>query len=90
MTVTIVKTNVKNDLDNLVATLTLRLGHKVTQQDVLDACIKLGLKKLDDIEMVLSGTRAIPVDIVDEIIESAEDIDYKSAGSIDEDVYGER
>jgi hypothetical protein len=89
MTVTIVKTNVKNDLDTLVATLTLRLGHKVTQQDVLDACIKLGLKKLDDVEMVLSGTRAIPVDIVDEIIESAEDIDYKSAGTIDEDVYGE-
>jgi hypothetical protein len=38
----VVKIYNKNRLDRLVAKLTLRLGRKPTQQEVVDLCIELG------------------------------------------------
>ena len=89
MDAAIVKTKAKNELDQLVAMLTLRLGHKIAQQDVLDACIFLGLKNIDDLETFFSENRPLSMELAEEIISSVEDIDFKTSGSIDGDLYGD-
>ncbi len=43
----IVKIGDKKRLEQLQARLTMRLGKRPTQQEVLDLCVKLGLSQLD-------------------------------------------
>jgi len=43
----IVKISDKKLLEQLQARLTMRLGKRPTQQEVLDLCVKLGLSQLD-------------------------------------------
>jgi len=43
----IVKIGDKKLLEQLQARLTMRLGKRPTQQEVLDLCVKLGLSQLD-------------------------------------------
>lgn len=57
----VVKIQNKDQLDQLVAKLTLRLGHKPTQQEVVDLCIQLGENQFETLVMQLS-----PVPILDE------------------------
>ena len=48
----VVKIKEKKELDELVANLTLRLGKKISQQDVLDACIKLSTIHITELETI--------------------------------------
>jgi len=86
----VVKLKEKKELDRLVATLNLRLGKKVPQQDILDACIKLSTKHLDELEDYFSPTPKISKKRVKEILEMAEDFEYTTTGDIDKDIYGEK
>lgn len=52
----IVKTTKKSELEELVAKLTLRLGKKPAQQEVLDLCVILGSENFEEIAQRLSPT----------------------------------
>ena len=45
----VVKLKEKKKLDQLIAKITLRLGSRPTQQDVLDICVGLGDVHIDEI-----------------------------------------
>ncbi len=57
----VIKITKKENLDTLVAKITLRLGHKPTQQEVVDFCIELGHDHIDTIV-----SRLAPVPILDD------------------------
>nr|MDO8118675.1 hypothetical protein [Candidatus Sigynarchaeota archaeon] len=46
---TVVKITRKDDLNALVSKLTLRLGMKPTQQEIVDTCIALGIEHFDEL-----------------------------------------
>jgi len=57
----IVKITNKQDLDELVAKITLRLGRKITQQEILDHCVRLGQDYFDELIQILN-----PIPIFDD------------------------
>ena len=54
----VVKITNREELDKLIAKLTLRMGRKPTQQEVLDICIKFGEANF---ESILAELTPIPV-----------------------------
>jgi len=86
----VVKLKGKKELDKLVATLNLRLGKKIPQQDILDACIKLSTKHIEELEDYFSPTSQISQKRVKEILDLAEDFEYTTSGDLDSDLYGEK
>lgn len=80
----------KDALDKLIATLTLRLGKKIHQQDVIDACIKLSSIHLDELEGYFTDKKVLTKKKVEEILKLSEDFDFETKGSIDADIYGEK
>ena len=54
----VVKTQNKNRLDKLLVKLTLQLGRKPTQQEVVDLCIELGENHF---EYLISKLHPIPI-----------------------------
>ena len=48
----------KNRLDRLIARITLRLGHKPTQQEIVDLCIDFGEKNF---ELLISKMKSGPI-----------------------------
>lgn len=84
----VVKLKEKKELDKLVANLNLRLGKKVPQQDILDACIKLSTEHIEELEDYFSPTPKISKKRIKEILDMAEDFEYSTSGDIDTDIYG--
>lgn len=85
----VVKLTKKDELDKLIANLTLRLGKRVSQQSVLDACIHLSSTHIDELESYCSDKSHLSRKRVAEILEMAEDFDYDTKGSDDKDLYEE-
>ena len=84
----VVKLSNKNELDQLVASLTLRLGKKIPQQQVIDACIKLSINHINELENHFSEKKMISKKRLQEILDMAEDFDYDRSKTIDEEIYG--
>ena len=84
----VVKLSKKDELDKLVATLTLRIGKKIPQQEVLDVCIEHSLKNIDEIEMYFSPPVKLSKERIEEIMAMGDDFDYDKKKSIDDVVYG--
>lgn len=84
----VVKLPNRENLDRIIAKLTLRLGRKVSQQDVLNACLKISSNHLDELEQYFSNRPQLTIKQVEEILKLPENFDYISKGSIDEDLYG--
>ena len=84
----VVKLSKKAELDKLVASLTLRLGKKIQQQEVIDACINLSIKYIDELENHFSPQKKMSKKRIQEILDMAEDIEYDTTRSIDDDLYG--
>lgn len=91
---TVVKVSNKKAIENLQAKLMLRLGRKMSQQEILDLCIEVADAHFEDI---LARAGAIPVltpEIAEEIIaefEKFKDTVYDTEASFpskeDEDIY---
>ncbi len=64
-------------------------GKKVTQQDVLDACVNMGIVHLEELEALFGTKIKISKKRLQELLDSGESFDYETKGSIDEDLYGE-
>ncbi len=84
----VVKLPNRENLDQIIAKLTLRLGRKVSQQEVLNACLKISSNHLDELEQYFSNRLQLTKKQVEEILKLPENFDYISKGSIDEDLYG--
>jgi hypothetical protein len=84
----LVKLKDKDELDKLVASLTLRLGHKVSQQDVLDACIRISSNRIEELERFFSPKQTLTKQRIKQILKMADDFDYETRGSLDQDLYG--
>ena len=84
-----VKLNNKSLLEKLQAKITLRLGKKISQQDVLDKSIEFAYERLD--EFIIENIDHPPVtdDLIKRIRENAidEPIEYLEK-SDDELIYG--
>lgn len=90
----VVKIKNKELLDQLQAKITLQMGVKPTQQDLLDICIRLGLENVDKITQKLQATPLLDAEKVARIIqmrESAKEAPYLTEPSKisqdDRDVY---
>ena len=83
----VVKIKDKKQLDQLVAKLTLRLGKKIPQQDVLDVCIKLSTNHIDELADYFSPVPKISKERVIQILNMAEDFEESTKGDIDADLY---
>ncbi|OLS25495.1 MAG: hypothetical protein HeimC3_14840 [Candidatus Heimdallarchaeota archaeon LC_3] len=84
----IVKLTKKEDLDQLVAKITLKIGKKITQQEILDVIIKFSAKNIDDLVNFLQNNHQISEKRVKEILTLVTDENYETKGTIDEDIYG--
>ncbi|TFG19316.1 MAG: hypothetical protein EU530_06655 [Promethearchaeota archaeon] len=70
----IVKTTKKSELEELVAKLTLRLGKKPAQQEVLDLCVILGSENFEEIAQRLSPTPILDDSKYQRILEMMEEM----------------
>jgi len=84
----VVKLPNRENLDRIIAKLTLRLGRKVSQQEILNACLKISSNHLDELEQYFSNRPQLTKKQVEDILKLPENFDYISKGSIDEDLYG--
>ncbi len=84
----VVKLRDKNKLDKLIAKLILRLGRKVSQQDVIDTCIDIASLHISELEERFSEKSPLSQTQLEEILGMAENFEYSTKGSIDEDIYG--
>ncbi|MHA1380450.1 MAG: hypothetical protein ACTSRG_18960 [Candidatus Helarchaeota archaeon] len=71
----VVKISKKEKLDELVAKLTLRLGKRPTQQQVLDLCVELGIEHF---ELLLAKMTTLPI-LNDEKIKKIKNISSELA-----------
>ncbi|MHA1584294.1 MAG: hypothetical protein ACTSVU_03580 [Promethearchaeota archaeon] len=83
----VVKIPNKDELDILVANLTLRIGKKISQQEILDLYIHFASIHLDEIEKFLLPQKNLSPSEIKEILDSADDFDFDALKSIDEVIY---
>ena len=90
----IVKIGDKKQLEQLQAKITLRLGRRPTQQEVLDLCVKLGLTYFDNLVNLLQHLPNLDREKVQRILAyraSLKDISYVSKDDFlseeDSDIY---
>jgi hypothetical protein len=88
----IVKIGDKKLLEQLQARLTMRLGKRPTQQEVLDLCVKLGLSQLDLLAELVEKHPILDEKKVQSILERRESrvkipYDTESLSQDDSDIY---
>ena len=90
----VVKIGDKKQLEQLQAKLTLRLGRRPTQQEVLDLCVKLGLTYFDNLVNLLQHLPYLDQEKVQRILAhraSLQGIPYDSETDLlseeDSDIY---
>ena len=84
----IVKTTKKSELKELVAKLTLRIGRKPTQQEVIDLCIILGSENFEEIAQRLSPTPILDDAKYQRILEMIEEMKDGEWTPVDEIEWG--
>ncbi|MCK4501073.1 hypothetical protein KAU11_11295 [Candidatus Babeliales bacterium] len=84
----VVKLRDKNKLDKLIAKLILRLGRKVSQQDVIDTCIDIASLHISELEERFTEKPPLSQTQLKKILDMAENFEYSTKGSIDDDIYG--
>lgn len=70
----VVKLTNKKELDELVARLTLRLGRKPKQQEVLDICVEIGSRNFEEIANRLNPGPVLDDDLYEQIQKTIEEL----------------
>ena len=90
----IVKIGDKKQLEQLQAKITLRLGRRPTQQEVLDLCVKLGLTYFDNLVNLLDSLPNLDQEKVQRILAhraGLKEVPYVSTDNLlseeDSDIY---
>jgi len=85
----VVKVKNKEKIDHLQAVLTVKLGRKITQQDILDLCVQLGSQNIDQLIQLAETRPVLTPEIADQIIQEFEQFagtPYDPAAICDSDV----
>ena len=92
----VVKIGNKEQLEKLQARLTLRLGKRPTQQEVLDLCVQLGIKEFDELIELIENPPILSKEKVKRILnrrDTRENIPYEKGDQLhseeDRDIYGD-
>jgi hypothetical protein len=92
----IVKITDRGSLDELASRIIVTLGRKVAQQDILDACVKLGVSEFDRLVSLLEDVPVLDRAKITRIKQMSKDhasIPYDTAASFpnpeDEELFGE-
>ncbi|MHA1312624.1 MAG: hypothetical protein ACTSSI_01925 [Candidatus Helarchaeota archaeon] len=64
----VVKITKKKNLEKLLARITLRLGRKPTQQEVLDYCVELGEEHIEELIQKISPGPILDDEKIDRIV----------------------
>lgn len=89
----IVKIKNKKALEQLQAKLTLRMGRKLTQQETLDYCVKLGNQNIESLIEIAFDIPILTPEKAEAIIRECDklsDVPYNQNakfGNIDDDIY---
>ena len=83
----VVKITNKNELDKLVAKISLKNGKKVPQQTVIDLCIRFASLHLDELKLFLIPQKSLSPSRIQEILNSADDFYFDTSMTIDETLY---
>ena len=84
----IVKLKNKRLLEELQAKLTLKIGKKFSQQEILDKSLEYFAENLDRFIEESFPFIEISPKRLKEIRDSASDMEYKTSGNEDTDIYG--
>ena len=84
----VVKIKNKKLLEEIQAKLTLKLGKKFTQQEILDKSLEYLAENLDKFVEDSIPFIEISQERLNQILSSASDFDYKTSGNEDIDIYG--
>lgn len=84
----VVKLTNKKELDELVARLTLRLGRKPKQQEVLDICVEIGSKNFEEIANRLNPGPVLDEDLYEQIQKTIEELSIGEWTPLDEVEWG--
>ena len=69
----VVKVSKKDLLEKLIAKITLRLGNKPTQQDVLDLCIEIGFNHFEEVISRLNPNPVLSDEKIEKILNFREE-----------------
>ncbi|MCF2140790.1 MAG: hypothetical protein K9W44_12110 [Candidatus Lokiarchaeota archaeon] len=90
----VIKTTNKEIIDQLQAKLTLQIGKRFTQQEIVDLCIEFAQDNFDELIIRASNMPKLTPQLAEEIINEIEkfdevpyDLSLSSANEIDKDIY---
>ena len=90
----VVKVKNKKEIDKLQAILILKLGRKISQQETLELCVKLGNKNIEQLMQLAISQPILTPEIAEQIIQDFEQFkgtyynpNAKFASDIDNDAY---
>ena len=90
----VIKTTNKEIIDQLQAKLTLQIGKRFTQQEIVDLCIEFAQENLEELINRASNIPRLTPQLADQILKQIDelsevpyDLSLSSASEIDKDIY---
>ncbi len=90
----VIKTTNKEIIDQLQAKLTLQIGRRFTQQEIVDLCIEFAQENFEELINRASNIPRLTPQLADQILKKIDELDevpydlsLSSASGIDKDIY---
>jgi len=90
----VIKTTNKDIIDQLQAKLTLQIGRRFTQQEIVDLCIEFAQENLEELINRASNIPRLTPQLADQILKQIDELDevpydlsLSSANEFDKDIY---
>ena len=90
----VIKTTKKDIIVQLQAKLTLQIGRRFTQQEIVDLCIEFAQENFEDLINRASNTPRLSPQLAEQILKQIDELDevpydlsLSSANKIDKDIY---
>jgi len=90
----VIKTSNKEIIDQLQAKLTLQIGKRFTQQEIVDLCIEFAQENFEELINRASNIPRLTPQLADQILKEIDelaevpyDLSLSSASEIDKDIY---
>ena len=90
----VIKTTNKEIIDQLQAKLTLQIGKRFTQQEIVDLCIEFAQENFEELINRASNIPRLTPQLADQILKEIDelaevpyDLSLSSASEIDKDIY---
>ncbi len=90
----VIKTTNKDIIDQLQAKLTLQIGKRFTQQEIVDLCIEFAQENIEELINRASNIPRLTPQLADQILKQIDeleevpyDLSLSTANEIDKDIY---